>query len=308
MDISADLLRAFLTVAGEGTVTASATRLHLSQPALSARIRRLERAVGTPLFTRAATGVALTAAGQAFVPAAERALAALEQGLADAAAATGAARVRIDVLDSHLAVPRRAVALLRSRLPQVELVVSDRSSSAQLRRLRRGETDVVIAGAGEDVSPSGGRSESDQHDGARVPHGLRDEPLVVEPLGVALPSGDERSKATGLRVAELRDDVHYLPSADFAPDWLVLVERLCSDAGFTPRTLPLHTESTDAPLDLVAAGECVAISLVGTAAPAGVRIVPLVDVPPHRWMLRTRADVDPTGPVAMVRVLLKTLR
>ncbi|AIJ26641.1 LysR family transcriptional regulator [Amycolatopsis methanolica] len=57
-------LRYFLAVATEGTFTAAAQRLGMTQPALSRAIRALEDGVGTALFARGHQGAELTAAGR----------------------------------------------------------------------------------------------------------------------------------------------------------------------------------------------------------------------------------------------------
>lgn len=62
-DLDLNLLRVFAVVAEAGSVTAAASRLYLTQPAVSAALRRLQRAVGAPLFVRHGRGVALTARG-----------------------------------------------------------------------------------------------------------------------------------------------------------------------------------------------------------------------------------------------------
>lgn len=56
-------LRTFLTVAEEGSLSAAARRLHLSQSALSQTIQSLERQLGVQLLIRSSTGVATTEAG-----------------------------------------------------------------------------------------------------------------------------------------------------------------------------------------------------------------------------------------------------
>jgi DNA-binding transcriptional LysR family regulator len=62
MALSLDLLRTFLAVHREGSLTRAARRLSLSQPAVTAQLRTLEEAVGRPLFTRQPRGVTPTAA------------------------------------------------------------------------------------------------------------------------------------------------------------------------------------------------------------------------------------------------------
>lgn len=65
MDVDTRLLRAFRAVAEEGHLTRAAARLHVSQPALTKRIRLLEQQLDARLFTRTATGMTLTAPGEA---------------------------------------------------------------------------------------------------------------------------------------------------------------------------------------------------------------------------------------------------
>ena len=62
----------FLTVAERGGVLAASRAMHVSQPALSARLRRLEDAVGQALFDRSAQGMTLTDAGQRLLPVARK--------------------------------------------------------------------------------------------------------------------------------------------------------------------------------------------------------------------------------------------
>src|SRR5258706_8016199 len=61
-------LRYFVAVADAGSLTVAAEQtLHTSQPSLSRQIRDLEQEVGVQLMTRSAQGIALTAAGNAFL-------------------------------------------------------------------------------------------------------------------------------------------------------------------------------------------------------------------------------------------------
>ena len=64
MDVDLRLLRYFAAVAAEGNLTRAATRLFVSQPALTKQIQQLESHLGVRLFTRSRAGMTLTAAGQ----------------------------------------------------------------------------------------------------------------------------------------------------------------------------------------------------------------------------------------------------
>jgi DNA-binding transcriptional LysR family regulator len=75
-----DELRHFVLVVEHGTLTAAARRAHLSQPALTASLQRLEGLIGAKLLHRGPGGASLTAAGEALLPRARAALAAVEDG------------------------------------------------------------------------------------------------------------------------------------------------------------------------------------------------------------------------------------
>jgi LysR family transcriptional activator of mexEF-oprN operon len=63
-DLDLNLLRVFAVVAECGSVTEAASRLYLTQPAVSAALRRLTTTVGAALFTRSGRGLALTSRGE----------------------------------------------------------------------------------------------------------------------------------------------------------------------------------------------------------------------------------------------------
>src|SRR3982750_3266127 len=63
-DLDLNLLRVFVAVASTGSVTQAAARLYLTQPAISAALRRLKMALGTQLFVRSGRGLVLTQRGE----------------------------------------------------------------------------------------------------------------------------------------------------------------------------------------------------------------------------------------------------
>src|SRR5438067_1783432 len=104
-------LRYFVAVAEEGHITRAAERLGIQQPPLSQQIRALERELDVQLLHRLPRGVALTAAGEAFLAEARTILARLgEARLAAQRAARGeTGRIGIGFTSSasfHPLVPR----------------------------------------------------------------------------------------------------------------------------------------------------------------------------------------------------------
>jgi DNA-binding transcriptional LysR family regulator len=77
------LLHAFLAVAEAGKISEAARRLHLSQPAVTAQIRRLEAELDMPLFIRSVHGVALTPRGAQLREKLQHVFADLEEALSD---------------------------------------------------------------------------------------------------------------------------------------------------------------------------------------------------------------------------------
>lgn len=73
-------LEAVVETARQRNLSRAAEALHVTQPALTARLHALETELGTSLFTRGRRGMSLTDAGRAFLPYAERALAAVDEG------------------------------------------------------------------------------------------------------------------------------------------------------------------------------------------------------------------------------------
>ena len=80
MPMNLHALQTFVSIAQLGGVTRAAGQLHRSQPAITRRVKLLEDELGVPLLERGRGGSVLTEAGRAFLPYAQAALAALNDG------------------------------------------------------------------------------------------------------------------------------------------------------------------------------------------------------------------------------------
>lgn len=147
MYLDLDHIEAFLTIVDQGTVTAAARVLHLTQPAVSRNLKLLEEALGVDLFERAGRGLVLTAAGRALVPRARRLLA--EAGdLRRELARIGARRyhdVRVGTVDSVATwLLPDVLSGLRDAWPGLEVKLHTARTAELLERLRDGALDVAV--------------------------------------------------------------------------------------------------------------------------------------------------------------------
>ena len=149
-----DRLRSFALVAEHGTFTAAARHAHLSQPALTAAIAKLEGEVGARLFRRGPAGAFLTAEGRALLPRARAALAAVEDGKRAVREIMGveAGEVRIGggaTACTYFLPP--VLAAFRAAHPRVRLVLREQTSVRVLQGLGEGSLDlgVIVADEGE---------------------------------------------------------------------------------------------------------------------------------------------------------------
>lgn len=154
-------MRYVLAVAETGSFTRAAERCFVVQSALSHQVATLERELGVRLFARTSRRVEITAAGEAFLPAARRALEAVDRAAADAAAAVGEVRgtLRLGVIPTVTAVDVPVVLRrFRAAHPQVRVSLRVAASDALVAAVRAGEVDVAVLGLPEDQAPAGVRA------------------------------------------------------------------------------------------------------------------------------------------------------
>lgn len=249
MDAHLRDLRWFVAVAEEMSFTRAAERVFVSQPALSKRIRRLERDLGTPLLTRGHRSVALTRAGEALLPRAAAILAdwdaARRELLAAAREAGGEIVVGLQTAVGRGISARAAPAMARTH-PGVRL---------SLRSVRWDDPTAGLADGSSDLAivwlpvPDGAGLE------ARV--------LAAEPRVVALPAGHRLARRRRLRIDDLLDEpfVALPPEAGAQRDfWLAAEAR----GGRAP-VVGGVARSPDEAFEMVAGGVGVALVSSGNA-------------------------------------------
>jgi len=151
INLSVRALRAFVVLADCRHFTRAAERCHLSQPAFSQLIRRLEEAVDARLLVRSTRHVALTPEGALFADAARRIVADAEAAIANLRdhAAGRKGRVAIAALPSIAAdwLPG-LLAQFRTRHPGVTIELFDALSDRCLALVREGRADFALAAPG----------------------------------------------------------------------------------------------------------------------------------------------------------------
>ncbi len=140
-------LRHFTLVAEHRTFTAAARHAHVTQPALTASIKRLESQLGARLFTRGPSGSVLTAAGTALLPRARAALAAVEEGRRAVAEvvglSVGSVRLGAGATVCTFYLPK-TLAKFRTKHPGVQIRLREAIPSDLLDALETGDLDIVV--------------------------------------------------------------------------------------------------------------------------------------------------------------------
>lgn len=250
-------LRAFVAVADLASFRAAAEALHLSQPALSRRVDKLEQALGFRLLERSTRKVELNAMGRAFLPRARHVLAELEGallGMADLAE-------RIHGLVTVACIPSavdnfvaRAARGFQQRFPRIRLRVLDQPAPQILMSVARAEADFGIS-----------------YLGTQEPD-LDFDPLVDEPFVLACRRDHPLARRPAVEWAELagHDCIALAPGSGNR----LLIEQGLAGSGARPRW-NCEAQHVPAVLSLIEAG----VGVGAVPQLALTRDTPLVGVP-----------------------------
>lgn len=149
-------LRIFDAVAATGSVTRAAEQLRLSQPAVTAQIRNLERELELSLLQTKGRGVLLTDAGSLLADYSKR-LFALEHDIETAvkdykAGNSGVLRIVATYLPANMLLPEWMARYKREH-PGVEVVLNTANSSEAMEMLLHYEAEVAVYGGGWEEQP-----------------------------------------------------------------------------------------------------------------------------------------------------------
>jgi LysR family transcriptional regulator, hydrogen peroxide-inducible genes activator len=190
-DIKLKDLRYLVAVADALHFGRAAERCFVSQPTLSAQLKKLEQYLGVQLIERQPNNVSLTAAGEQIVARARRILEASDEvvTLARAHRDPLAGRLRVALLPTigPYLLPRVSQAIRRA-LPRLELRLYEYQTAPMLEKLRCGELDLGVLALPVDLE------------------GLEARGLFAEPFTVAVPDRHRLAKRERVQVADLEDE------------------------------------------------------------------------------------------------------
>jgi DNA-binding transcriptional LysR family regulator len=181
-------LRAFCAAADLGGIGRAAQRLHLSQPAVSRRLKSLEQLVGTPLLERSARGVTMTAAGERLYAHAQRVAAEMDEltGLLEQIRGSSeTVHLAISHTAAEFVMPRALVMMRRWTSAPVEVIIAN--SRVVKHMIAAGEANVGVSAC---------------RYGERVADAVC-EPLIDDEIVIAVPLGHPWARRSSIAPDEL---------------------------------------------------------------------------------------------------------
>jgi len=183
-------LRYFVAVADERHFTRAARDLGVAQPSVSKAIRLLERELGTELFHRRRGDLALSAAGEAFLPWARQVVTDLAAAVDEAREVGGMRRGRLSVGATPsvtTSILPHALGRFHAAYPGIALRIHEAGSGDLVRDLDEGRLDLALV-----ILPVAHRS-------------LETVPLLREELVVAVAEGHPLADRKRIALGDLRE-------------------------------------------------------------------------------------------------------
>jgi len=229
-------LETFLAVVELGSFSAAATRMHISQPSITARVQRLEERLQSKLLSRTTRKVEPTKAGQRLFDAATVALAELRAVVHefDLAADRGGHKVVVasTPMISATTLPR-IIHAFNERFPDVRVVLLDQQYEDVIESIEAGTADLAV------IAVDGNESK------------LRFHLLAEEELLLVVPSSHELAHAGQVTLDQLTPFTLML--LDRYADLRRTIDRECAQRGIAFKA-PLEASNLTTLLGMLDAG------------------------------------------------------
>ena len=256
-------LRYFVAVAEAENVTRAATKLHVSQPALSRQIHDLEAEIGFPLLARSAKSVRLTEAGRTFLTEARAVLQRAEEAVAAARARAGgmAGEIQVGYAPSlTVQILPQALRIFSAEFPGVRVMLQDLSTEEMLAQLHAGKLPLALM-----VQPT-----------KKTLRGLRFEELARYPLQVAVAPAHPLARSRSVSLEKLAGEKLIGYSQKDYPEYHDEVAALFQTVGRKPQIVQEHDGVTSL-IAAVESGRGVALvpSCVACMVGPRLKLIPL---------------------------------
>lgn len=270
-------------MAESGSITKAAGRLGLAQPALTAQLNRIERALGGALFHRDRRGARPTPLGELVLARARVLLPAVDD-LRDAAvrlSGTDPATIHCRIGSTGNSMVSGLVRLLAEDESQATVIPHTSFSAQELvDMVAAGKLDFAIIGICGDMQPP---SE----------HGLEWRLIAVDAVGVLLCDSHPLAGGEEVDLADLAEARWVAAPGDGC--FSECFATACARAGFTPK--PMYETDLRVGIDLVEGGQAVALVQPTFRELSDLRAYPLAGAP-LRW--RHLIGWHPEAPAATV--------
>ncbi|HZF89101.1 LysR family transcriptional regulator [Streptomyces sp.] len=265
MELELRHLRTVRAIADAGSLTRAATALGLAQPALSAQLKRIERALGGELFERGRHGVRATALGELVLERSRIVLPAVTELQRDAArfARTPRASACLRLGGTHGPLLGALVDRLADAVSDARVTTCASWSERHLADLlAEGRLDFALAGTCGSAAPPGAE-------------GLVWREIAVDPVFVMLAEGHALASAPEAALIELAgEEWACVPGDGCFGDCFTAA---CARAGFTPRRV--YETDTSSLVHLVQVGRAIGLCRATFPASPGIVTRPLTGTP-----------------------------
>ncbi|MET7270260.1 LysR family transcriptional regulator [Streptomyces flaveolus] len=266
MELELRHLKTVRAIADAGSLTRAATALGLAQPALSAQLKRIERALGGALFERGRHGVRATALGELVLERSRIVLPAvteLQQEAARFARAAPRTAERLRLGGTHGPLLGALLDRLADVAPDARMTTCTSWSERELaEQLVEGRLDFALAGTCGSASPPGAE-------------GLVWREVAVDPVFVMVPDGHRLAHRPELDLTELAgEEWACVPGDGCFGDCFTAS---CARAGFTPHRM--YETDTASLVHLVQVGRAVGLCRATFPTTPGIVTRPLTGTP-----------------------------
>ncbi|MBC8126459.1 MAG: LysR family transcriptional regulator [Gloeobacteraceae cyanobacterium ES-bin-144] len=243
-------LRYFVAAAEEMSMSRAATRVHVSQPALSRQIALLEEEIGVQLFDRIRKRIHLTEAGSFFLTKARQLLCDAESGVQQVREQFGGERrtLRLGFIGPFLDdLVAPAVREFQQRHANSKVSLFDLAPRAQIDRLRQHELDAGIL------------ANIDDHERTLFTVNR----LSRHRMAIVLPADHALAGKKSIKLSALKNEDWVSLSNSFYPGRREFLIESCQRCGFTPK---INAELDSLPMMLAAVATSGGVGLIPSHA------------------------------------------